>query len=91
MALCIALPCNDGKALLDAQDKTKTLFRYRDLFRAHLGPGSRVPLARVWSSRSSAAPMSDPADLINLAIETLTRLYWLRLLKFTRILISPLY
>lgn len=65
-----------GTALLDPQVKTKTLFRYRDLIRAHLG-------ARVYGAagqglvepviRSAALTMSDPADLINLAIETLTR------------------
>ena len=63
-------------ALLDARVKTKTLFRYRDLIRAYLGSrafsdGGQQLIESV--IRSAALTMSDPADLINLAIETLTR------------------
>ena len=63
-------------ALLDARVKTKTLFRYRGLIRAHLavrayGDAGEQLIDPV--IRSAALTMSDPADLINLAIETLTQ------------------
>ncbi len=60
--------------LLDADIKTKTLFRYRSVIRAHLGStvygndGARLIQPAI---RSAALTMSDPADLINVAIETL--------------------
>jgi hypothetical protein len=67
-------PADTG--LLDARVKTKTLFRYRDLIRAYLGSrgfsdGGTQLIEPV--IRSAALTMSDPADLINLAIETLTK------------------
>ena len=71
-----ALGLPTGTALLDARVKTKTLFRYRALIRSHVQ-------ARVYSDageclidpvvRSAALTISDPADLINLAIETSTQ------------------
>lgn len=62
--------------MLDARVKTKTLFRYRDLIRAYLGTrafgdGGQQLIDSV--IRSAALTMSDPADLINLAIQTLTK------------------
>ena len=60
--------------LLDAESKKKTLFRYRAVIRSHLGgsvygdDGDRLIEPIV---RQAALTMSDPADLINLAIETL--------------------
>jgi TnpA family transposase len=61
--------------LLDAEIKKKTLFRYRSVIRSHLG--STVygdGDGRIESViRSAALTMSDPADLINVAIETLMR------------------
>lgn len=63
-------------ALLDARVKTKTLFRYRGLIRAYLGVraygDAGEPLIEP-AIRTAALTMSDPADLINLAIETLMR------------------
>jgi len=63
-------------ALLDARVKTKTLFRYRGLIRAHLGVrayGEAGEQLIEPAIRTAALTMSDPADLINLAIETLMR------------------
>lgn len=60
--------------LLDAELKKKTLFRYRTVIRSHLGAtvygddGDRLIEPVI---RSAALTMSDPADLINVAIETL--------------------
>ena len=74
--LAAALRLPSDTALLDARVKTKTLFRYRGLIRAHLGvraygdAGERLIDPVI---RSAALTMSDPADLINLAIETLAR------------------
>jgi hypothetical protein len=71
-----ALDFSADTVLLDARVKTKTLFRYRDLIRAYLGSrgfsdGGQPLIESV--IRSAALTMSDPADLINLAIETLTK------------------
>lgn len=74
--LADALNLPPDTALLDARVKTKTLFRYRGLIRAHLGvrvygeAGEQLIESAI---RTAALTMSDPADLINLAIETLTR------------------
>ncbi len=74
--LAAALRLPSDTALLNARVKTKTLFRYRGLIRAHLGAraygdaGERLIDPVI---RSAALTMSDPADLINLAIETLAR------------------
>ncbi|MGF1615477.1 MAG: DUF4158 domain-containing protein [Gammaproteobacteria bacterium] len=60
--------------LLDADIKKKTLFRYRAVIRSHLGStvygddGDRLIEPAI---RPAALTMSDPADLINVAIETL--------------------
>jgi len=60
--------------LLDADIKKKTLFRYRAVIRTYLGStiygndGDRLLDPVI---RSAALTMSDPADLINVAIETL--------------------
>ena len=58
--------------LLDAEIKKKTLSRYRTVIRSHLGgtayDGDRLIEPVV---RTAALTMSDPADLINVAIETL--------------------
>jgi hypothetical protein len=60
--------------LLDAEIKKKTLSRYRTVIRSHLGgtvygdDGDRLIEPVV---RRAALTMSDPADLINVAIETL--------------------
>ncbi len=74
--LADALNLPPDTALLDARVKTKTLFRYRGLIRAHLGVRvygeAGEPLIES-AIRTAALTMSDPADLINLAIETLTR------------------
>ncbi len=62
--------------LLNARVKTKTLFRYRDLIRSYLGSRSFSdggPQLIEPIIRSAALTMSDPADLINLAIETLIK------------------
>ena len=71
-----ALGFTADTVLLDARVKTKTLFRYRDLIRAYLGTrafgdGGQQLIESV--IRSAALTMSDPADLINLAIETLSK------------------
>lgn len=74
--LADALSLPPDTALLDARAKTKTLFRYRGLIRTHLGTsaygdaGERLIEPVI---RTAALTMSDPADLINLAVETLTR------------------
>jgi TnpA family transposase len=60
--------------LLDADIKKKTLSRYRTVIRSHLGAdtysdaGERLVDQAI---RKAALTMSDPADLINVAIETL--------------------
>jgi hypothetical protein len=65
--------------LLDAEIKKKTLFRYRSIIRSHLGStvygdGDGDGDGQIESViRSAALTMSDPADLINVAIETLIR------------------
>jgi len=74
--LADALSLPPDTALLDARVKTKTLFRYRGLIRAHLGVrayGEAGEQLIEPAIRTAALTMSDPADLINLAIETLTR------------------
>ncbi len=61
--------------LLNADIKKKTLSRYRAVIRSHLGGVSysnEQPIEPV--IREAALTMSDPADLINVAIETLTKL-----------------
>jgi TnpA family transposase len=68
------LPASAG--LLDGRTKSNTLSRYRNLIRAHLGvrrygDGGDAVIDPV--IRSAALTMSDPADLINLAIETLVK------------------
>jgi len=74
LAAALSLPLDP--ALLNARVKTKTLFRYRSLIRTHLGTsaygdaGERLIEPVI---RTAALTMSDPADLINLAVETLTR------------------
>jgi hypothetical protein len=73
--LADALGLPPDTALLDARVKTKTLFRYRGLIRAHLGVrayGAAGEQLIEPAIRTAALTMSDPADLINLAIETLT-------------------
>jgi hypothetical protein len=62
--------------LLDGRTKSNTLTRYRNLIRAHLGvrrygDGGDAVIDPV--IRAAALTMSDPADLINLAIETLIK------------------
>ena len=74
--LTAALSLPSDTALLDARVKTKTLFRYRGLIHAHLGVRAYGDAGEQLIDpviRSAALTMSDPADLINLAIETLTR------------------
>jgi len=62
--------------LLDADIKKKTLFRYRKVIRSHLGcavyadDGDNLIQPVI---RTAALTMSDPADLINVAIETLMK------------------
>ena len=62
--------------LLDAEIKKKTLFSYRALIRSHVGgtaygdDGDKLIEPVI---RTAALTMSDPADLINVAIETLTQ------------------
>ena len=74
--LADALRLPPDTALLNARVKTKTLFRYRGLIRAHLGVrayGDASEQLIEPAIRTAALTMSDPADLINFAIETLTR------------------
>jgi TnpA family transposase len=62
--------------LLKIEIKKKTLFRYRAVIRSHLGSnaygddGDGLIESVI---RSAALTMSDPADLINVAIETLVQ------------------
>ncbi|MDX2343191.1 MAG: DUF4158 domain-containing protein, partial [Acidimicrobiia bacterium] len=62
--------------LLDAEIKKKTLFRYRAVIRSHLGgtiypdDGERLIEPVI---RTAALTMSDPVDLINVAIESLVQ------------------
>ncbi|MBK1724923.1 hypothetical protein CKO23_22420 [Thiocystis violacea] len=71
-----ALGLPGDTVLLDARVKTHTLSRYRGLIRGHLGvhrygDGGEALITPV--IRAAALTMSDPADLINLAIETLVK------------------
>lgn len=63
-------------ALIDSRSRSHTLFRQRTLIRTQLGmcrygEGGETVITPV--IRSAALTMSDPADLINLAIETLIK------------------
>ena len=71
-----ALGLPGDTVLLDARVKTHTLSRYRGLIRGHLGvhrygDGGEALITPV--IRAAALTMSDPADLISLAIETLVK------------------
>jgi hypothetical protein len=68
------LPASTG--LIDGRVKSHTISRYRSPIRAHLGvrrygDGGEGVIDPV--IRAAALTMSDPADLINLAIETLVK------------------
>jgi len=68
------LPASTG--LIDGRIRSHTLSRQRNLIRAQLGvrrygDGGEIVITPV--IRSAALTMSDPADLINLAIETLIK------------------
>lgn len=71
-----ALQLPETAGLLDGRTKSNTLTRYRHLIRTHLGvrrygDGGDTLIEPV--IRAAALTMSDPADLINLAIETLAK------------------
>ncbi len=76
MFLRTALNLPASTDLIDGHAKSHMLSRYRNLLRAHFGSerfsdGGEPLIEPV--IRSAALTMSDPADLINLAIETLTK------------------